>query len=408
MNKSQASLWQVLSASFLIAGTCIGGGMLALPVTSGQSGFLPSVLMMVVCWAYMCITGLLIAEASFWLKDKNAHMSSICSHFYGNTGKFLAWAIYLFIGYASLVAYIDGAGKILTNSLNQWMPILADTPFTGPILFSLFFGSLLLLGGKKVENINSILFIGLLISYGMILFTGFHEVELDYLAYSNFSQAHISFPILLTVFSYQAIVPSLPNLLNRNPQAVRKSIVIGTLLALVAYAVWQIIILGSIPYEGEHSLTTAFEQALPATEILSVSPKVHKYLAAFSSFFSFFAIVTSFLGIALGLYDFLGDGLKISKKGWGSFMLVLLVVIPSCIIALSFKRVFLLAMDWTGGFGDSILNGILPALIVWKACYFMKLKSGLQWLSSRLTLVLILAFSLMVIFIECNSIFNLL
>ena len=39
----------VLSAMFLVAGTCIGGGMLALPVATGVSGFIPSIAIMHFC-----------------------------------------------------------------------------------------------------------------------------------------------------------------------------------------------------------------------------------------------------------------------------------------------------------------------------------------------------------------------
>ncbi len=50
----------------------------------------------------------------------------------------------------------------------------------------------------------------------------------------------------------------------------------------------------------------------PISSVATGSP----LLGAIADFFCFFAIVTSFLGIALGLFDFLADGLKIPRKKW--------------------------------------------------------------------------------------------
>lgn len=403
MNTQSATPWQTLSATFLVAGTCIGGGMLALPITTGISGFIPSILIMLLCWAYMCGTGLLIAEASFWMKDKNAHMSSICSHFLGNPGRILSWIIYLFIGYASLMAYVDGAGKVLSVGLSEIFPGLDFGPYLGPALFSIIFGSFFFLGGKKVELCSAILFLGLLLTYAGILCFGFQGVNPTQLMHQAWKESLLSMPILLTIFSYQAIVPSMPNLLNRDPKAVKISIIAGTLLALFVYLAWEFIILGTVPLEGPKGLLKAFEDAIPATEILRVSDNSHSLLSYFAGFFSFFAIVTSFLGIGLGLFDFLSDGLKIPKKGLGVLALVAIIIIPSFLVSISFKRIFLIALDTSGGFGDSILNGILPALIIWKGRYLLKKGSSIKLSGGRLILIFILIFSLVTIGLEILS-----
>ena len=48
----------------LVAGCCIGAGMLGLPVLSAQAGFAPSILMFFVCWLFMARTGLLLLEVN--------------------------------------------------------------------------------------------------------------------------------------------------------------------------------------------------------------------------------------------------------------------------------------------------------------------------------------------------------
>jgi tyrosine-specific transport protein len=69
---------RLFSAIALVAGTCIGGGMLALPVATGISGFIPSTLMMTLCWIAMTASALLLLEVNLWMKE-GAHMITMAS-----------------------------------------------------------------------------------------------------------------------------------------------------------------------------------------------------------------------------------------------------------------------------------------------------------------------------------------
>ena len=46
-------LTDVLGAAFLIAGTSIGAGMLALPIKTAAAGFFPTIAMFIVVWCIM-------------------------------------------------------------------------------------------------------------------------------------------------------------------------------------------------------------------------------------------------------------------------------------------------------------------------------------------------------------------
>lgn len=48
-----------IKGTLLIAGTTIGGGVLALPVVTGIAGYVPSLLIYLICWMFMATTGLL-------------------------------------------------------------------------------------------------------------------------------------------------------------------------------------------------------------------------------------------------------------------------------------------------------------------------------------------------------------
>lgn len=387
-----------LSAVFLVAGTCIGGGMLALPIATGISGFLPSLVVMAICWFTMTMTALLLMEVSLWLEE-GAHVITMTSKILGPWGKRLAWVLYLFICYASLVAYAAGGGAQMASACDHYcqIPISKDW---GALLFTLFFTGVIFVGNWFVGRINTLLFGAMILAYFALVGTGFSEVKPALLLHQYWPTSLIAVPLLLTAFSFQTMVPSLTPYLKRNVKALRMAIIGGTLVAMMIYLVWQWIILGIVPVEGENGLAQALAQGdMPATEFLR-QHVTGKWVSIIAEFFAYFAIATSFLGIAMGLFDFLADGLKIKKDTMGKLIIGLLIVIPTLIIATRFERVFMTAMDASGGIGDSILNGIIPVLMVWKGRYLLGYSSDFKVPGGKVLLIALGSFFVLSLSIE--------
>jgi len=359
---------RLISAIFLVAGTCIGGGMLALPVATGISGFFPSIIMMALVWLGMTTSALLLLEVNLWMKE-GAHVITMSSTILGPLGKVVSWIVYLFIAYASLVAYTAAGGVLVIDGMSSLLNFTV-TKELGCLFFILFFGSVVTIGSYFVGRVNSILFVGMIGAYFLLITTGLSETRFDLLLHSNWSTSFLAIPLLLTTFSFQTMLPSLTPYLKSNARALRLAVIGGTSLTFIVYFLWQWMVLGIVPVSGPNSLLKALEVGEPITRFLREHVKTD-YVSSIAEYFAFFALVTSFLGIALGLKDFLADGLNISKKGWGQICLGLLLVIPTYIFAAYFDRIFLIALDSSGGFGDSILNGIMPVLMVWVGRYYL-------------------------------------
>lgn len=364
--ESQPSKSSIFSAMFLVAGTIIGGGMLALPVATGISGFVPSIAMMVICWLAMTSTALLLLEVTLWMED-GVHVSTMTQRILGNWGKVVSWILYLFVCFASVIAY-TAEGAVLVSRAIEWVMQVPVSKEIGSIVFLGLFGSVVYLGSTVVGRVNSILFIALVVAYVILVATGFDEVKPSLLVFQNWNGIFLAIPLLLTIFSFQTMVPSLAPYLKRHAQSLRWAVVGGTTTTFLIYFIWQSIILGIVPVEGTNGLAAALMLGKPATPFLE-EHVIGKWVATFANYFAFFAIVTSFLGIAMGLFDFLSDGLKIKKVGFGKVFLGLLIVVPSFICATYFEGIFFLALESTGGYGDSILNGMIPVLMVWIGRY---------------------------------------
>ena len=92
---------KVIGGMLLVAGSCIGAGMLALPILTGLAGFFPSLFMMIVSWAFMTFTGLLLIEVNGWFKFQ-VNLVSMAEESLGKKGKLIAWLAYLFLFYSLL------------------------------------------------------------------------------------------------------------------------------------------------------------------------------------------------------------------------------------------------------------------------------------------------------------------
>lgn len=398
MTNKKIHIGALIGATLLVAGTSIGGGMLALPVSTGESGFFPSLFLMLICWAFMTITGLLLLEVNLWMKEEDAHIISMSSRFLGPMGKIVSWITYLFIGYASLVAYIAGGGALLQEAIKSMLGLDLEK-WQCAVIFIAIFGFIIDQGAKIVGRINAILVAAMVFAYFGLVSMGLGEVKNQYLLHTKWPGIIAAAPLVLTVFSFQCIVPSLTIYLKRNIKALRIAIIGGTSITLLVYLIWEILVLGTVPLEGQNSLSLALNLGEAATDPYRVAVN-NPLVATFAGFFAFFALATSFLGLGLGLFDFLADGLKMKKKGKNKVLLALIIIVPSLFFALTYERAFLVALDTSGGFGDTILNGILPVMMVWVGRYWMNLKGEFTFPGGKWSLGIVILFYIAVLTLE--------
>jgi tyrosine-specific transport protein len=387
--------YRVLSASLLVAGACIGGGILGVPVEAGALGFYPSTIMLLFSWLFMTLTAFLYGEASLWMKDENAHVFSIAKHLLGRWGELFAVILYIFIGYASLVAYNSGGSQLIGSLFYNLFDINLPSIYSACV-YAAVFGSVFYFGAKILGAVNSLLMVGLIVSYIWMIGMGFGGIKQALLTRNSWANFHTVIPLMITSFSFQMIIPSIALYLDKNAKDLKYTIILGTSLALIFYLLWIFVVMGTVPYEGENGLSHALEQGRVATFSLKIFAH-KKMIAVLGEYFAFFAIATSYLGIGLGLFDFLADLLKIEKKKLGKFMLGLLVVLPSLYITVLFPNLFLAALDITGGLGDSLLNGIIPVLMVWMGRYVIGYKSELKLLGGKSLLVTLFICSLLIV-----------
>ncbi|MBA3602525.1 MAG: amino acid permease [Parachlamydiaceae bacterium] len=380
----------------LVAGTSIGGGMLALPVLTSLGGFLPSLVVYFFCWLFMACTGLLFLEISLWM-HKDANIVSMSERTLGTGGKAFAWVLYLFLFYSLSVAYIVGCGDLVSQLFKDQIP-----EWLAPIIFVLCFAPIIFIGTHFVSKINVIFMFGLGISFITFLLLGFGYVQKELLFDHNWSKSLLALPIAFTSFAYQGIIPTLVSDMNYDVHRTRKAIVIGSFIPLIAYIVWQWLIQGIVPTDGPGGLAEALANGNNAVQPLKYfinSPLVYMI----GQYFAFFALITSFFGVTLGLMDFLADGLNVKKTVSGKFLLCLLIFIPPLLISYTYPHIFLTALDYAGGYGCALLLGLLPIMMVWSARYRLGMRSPYTFPGGKVALVFLAVFVIFELVLEIKK-----
>lgn len=354
---------KTLSGTLLIAGTTIGAGMLGIPLVTAKAGFLPAMGITVAVWLFMLATGFLYLEATLWMQE-GANVLSMSRRFLGKSGKWLAGAVYLFLYYCLMVAYFAAGAPIFLSFLGL------DPSVWGYLLYGVVFGGIVVFGLRVIDRVNYILMIALLLSYVALVGVGVPQIAGERLVSQDWSKVVFAAPILFSAFGYHNVIPSLTNYFNRNVSILRGAIFWGTFIPLVIYLVWQWLIIGVVPISAIDEALAAGKPATAALQSLVGS----RWVQTFGQFFAFFAIITSMLGVAFSMVDFIADGAgKKAEKRSIRIPLCLAVFIPPFIFSIIDPGIFVTAIGFAGGFGEAFLNGLLPVALVWVGRYHRKL-----------------------------------
>lgn len=382
---------RLIGAILMVAGCCIGAGMLGIPLVTLSAGFIPSVMAFILSWLFMACTGLLLLEVNLWF-GTNVNLMTLAEGTLGKRAKWLVAFLFLFLFYCLMMAFLSAGGALVAELFTAVSGIALD-PIWGNAFLVLVFGLVIFLGSRQVDLMNRALMLGLGICYITLLSLGFSHVHQENLESAHWLAVFPAFPAMVISFGYHNLVPSLTEYLKGHVRYLKTAILVGSAIPLLLYLLWDGLILGILPQDdvlaaavaSGDMVTTLLRRVIGST-----------YVADVVEYFAFFALVTSFLTVGLSFVDFLSDGLKIEKTPLGTFLLVLLVLMPPLFFSYAYPQIFLTALNYAGAFGAVILFGIIPVLMVWKGRYTEGRIGARLVPGGKTSLILIGAFAVLV------------
>lgn len=398
---------KLIAAMMLVAGTAVGSGMIALPMLLAKLGIIPSIILMFIIWIVIYYTSLVSVELNLQA-GQGLTLGSLGKKFSGKIAELIGTCSFKVLSYALLTAYLSGGTSILQRMLESNSSEIFNYNYI-LAMYGVVSSILVFLPTNILLYVNKVLFIGLFGTIGILLITIIPTVNWEALPlfsndYSQISLWSAVIPVVFTSFGFQVIFHTLTDYCDKNQIMLKRVFYGGSLIPAFTYIIWTSCIL-TVVYQND----IVFYQQMVDGKVeigdlirklsdISKWPLIQGVIWCLSSF----AIITSVVGVGVGLRDSLAqllpEKVKIEKK----LLATLLTFIPAYLVAALVPNAFIKVL----GFAGMILVFIailLPVYLLYKAkinqYYYKELSS--KWIIYLSTIA-----GLIIIICELNNIFS--
>ena len=332
----------------IVAGCAVGAGMFSLPVASSGMWFSWSLLLLLFTWFCMYHSSLMILEANLNF-EPGASFDTFVREILGPRWNAVNSLTLTFVLYILAYAYISGGGSILSQTLESSVAVTLPRPLAG-LVFALALAFVVWFSTALVGRMTSILVGGMLITFLLSAGDLSTRVQLPVLldnqpGYAVYTLAAI--PYFLTSFGYHGVVPSLMKYYGRDARRIRSCLLVGSLITLGIYILWQIATLGNIPRDAFKPITAAGGNIGDLVDALSEVADEGRLTTLLNAFANM-AVISSFFGVSLSLFDFVADRFKFDNTGSGRLKTALVTFVPPTLGGVFFPDGFLYAIGLAG------------------------------------------------------------
>ncbi|WP_115718146.1 aromatic amino acid transport family protein [Gallaecimonas mangrovi] len=339
---------KTLGSALIIAGTTIGAGMLALPLATAKLGFGLSSLLLIVFAVIAIKSAWLIADHSLALEGP-ASLDALGKKAFGGAGRLMLALAMGVLYYSLMAAYVSGSAALLSSTIGV-------STAASAIAATIIVGVLVMFSTKVVDISNRLLFSIKLVALALVIAGLLPGIKAAYLTNGG-ALPLAALPIMYTAFGYHGSIPTLVNYLERDKRQIRIAIAAGTLLPLALYLIWQLVVLGSLSSAAVATTDGKLEKLIAALSAHHggwLSPSIH--------LFADLALATSFLGVAVGMFDFLASLFNRKSNAAGRSQTALLTFLPPLLVALFMPGIFVSALGYAA-IALAVIALVLPAFI---------------------------------------------
>jgi tryptophan-specific transport protein len=377
----------IIGGACIIASVCVGAGMLGLPSAGAGAWTFWSVLAITLTMMVMTVSGWMLLEA-FKQYDLKVSFNTVTKDMLGDKVNMFNNLTVYFVGGILLYAYITSSGLILQD-------VLGIDSNIASILFVLVFSAFVWHSTRAVDRISVVLILFMILSFVFGVSGLAIKVDMSVLfdtinengSYAPYALAML--PVALTSFGYHHSVGSMRAYYGEENKA-KYAILLGTGIALSLYFLWLFSIYGNLP---RSQFGPVIEQGGNVDALLSALGTViesEKVANAINSF-SMAAILSSFIGVGLGVFDYLADLFKFEDTRQGRAKTWLVTFLPPLVLSLLFPFGFVIAIGYAGA-AATVWTCIIPALLVRKARMSENGKEGFKAPGGQVMVFLVIGF----------------
>ena len=292
----------------------------------------------------------------------------MAKHTLGKPGQVVAWITYLGLLYALMSAYIAGGSGVIQSLFHLIKINLSD--WLGALIFTFLLAMVVWRGINSVDKTNRGLMSVKFIAFFCLILLISPHIHWPQLKTGHVKYLYGAITVVITSFGFAGSVPTFCRYLQYNMRSIRIAIWTGSSITLIAYLIWDATVQGTISAQTLTHMAFTGNTTEDLTQGLSTIIQSH-WVASFAHLFTSICMFTSFIGVALGLSDFLADGLKL-KKTDNKKLVYGVTFIPPLLVTLFYPKIFITALSYAGIF-CLILLMLLPALMAWYGRYRRKI-----------------------------------
>lgn len=354
---------KIIGSILMLLGTCIGAGMLAIPVASAGQSFGMNIILLIGAWFIMTIGAFAVLEVNLWHKA-GSNLITMAESTLGGWGKVVTWLLYLLLMYSLICAYLSGASDIvqaLFSYLNVALPRWATT-----LIALIVLGGIVTRGVHAVDLTNRGLMSLKLIAFAIVVAAIMPHIHIHYLEQGNHTFHNQAFLVMFTSFGYATSIPTVREYLGADRKVMKWVVLAGSSLPLIVFMLWLFSIQSLIPRAGANGLVQIAQSGNTNSLLMSsISDLLSTpWLGNLAKLFISICAVTSFLGVSIGLTDFIADGLGKAKQGKEGLLVYALSFLPPLAIVLIAPGIFIESLSYAGIWCILLLI-IMPLLMLY-------------------------------------------
>lgn len=381
----------VIGGAAIIAGVCVGAGMLALPSAGAGAWTFWSSAVLILTMVVMTLSGAMLLEV-YQRYDYRASFNTVTKDVLGNGANIFNNIAVYFVGAILLYAYITTLGGLFGEmlGLNHTLASVASCIVLGAFVWH---------STRAVDRLSVVLILFMVLSFVLSISGLTVSIKLETLwdlthtGSSRSQYVMMLFPVVLTSFGYHHSVTSMRAYYLEEKKAF-SAIGWGTFIALSIYLLWIYTIFGNLPRANFASVIAKdgdIEVLLNALGNVIASGSIKKALDAFTVA----AVVSSFVGVGLGLFDFIADFFGVENNRVGRSKTWLLCFVPPLAFSLLSPFGFVTAIAYAGAVA-AIWTCITPALLVFKSrTLYPRNDGGFYCPGGKLAIWVVLIFGLL-------------
>ena len=351
-----------------LIGITIGAGILGIPFVVAQAGMLIGIINILVIGTAVLLVNLYFGEIVLRTKGKH-QLTGYAKLYLGNNAKRIMTGTMTFLIYGAMTAYAIGIGE----ALESIYPAVSSFKFS--LAFFAIGAAILYFGLRAVaesEFLLSSLIIGLIVIISlMAFFSG--QFEAANLNVVNPGNVLLPYGVILFAFLGSVAIPEMGEELGKKKKLLKKAIIVGSLVPIVAYALFATAVVGVTGWDTSQIATVALGEVLG------------RKILVFVNLFSVLAMATSFLAMGLALKEVYNYDYKLDKKlSWA-----LTCSLPIAVFILGIKE-FVHVIGFVGALSGGCM-GIMVVLMHSRAKKLGKRKPEFVITGRKIVSVLLVA-----------------